>query len=1163
MHLLEIKVSGFKSFVDSVTFPINEGLSGIVGPNGCGKSNIFESIRWVMGANSARALRGTEMDDVIFAGSGKRPPRDIAEVILKVDNSDHTAPEPFRMDTILEVSRRIKRGSGSTYRINGKEVRAKDVQLLFADASSGANSPALVRQGQVSELINAKPENRRKVLEEASGISGLQARRHEAISKLNATEANLERVSEIILTLEDGISSLKKQAVKAEKYRGLADVIKGLEAYVAHHKYISQTNDINQCKENIKSLQIGISELDKKLSEHALIAKNLEAHIPQAKQETAIANAILGQIEIKKFAFDRDLQEAREKFNSSQQNLTRTSKDLERENELMLEASQFITQAQAELEPLLQAQLPEDEVNALEQDALEISQRISNLEALINNISEQNSDDKNQLLIMRQNLARQNDEKIRLVNNYNRLANELNVAKSASISDATIENAKGTLKSAIDTIEKAESDYNSLLKTLQDSEAKEQIIRKEHDDLSSKINSLNTGINALKSVIGNSKNQNSLLDIIEVKAGYEKAFTAAFGEDLDAQIATGEIYWLPAEIPNIAWGKELSDATSLSEVAKYPTELSAKLHTVKVVSNELFSATKTLPLGCQITTIDGDMKRWDGLVKTSKAPNTQAKLFEQRNKIKLLEDELAPLLPILPQKAKELANIKREVQSLRQSSNNERAKHPKLMMAVQNAQKTLNDLIGKQARELDKIKLISDNIAQFKSNLDAISDEVDSGTLKTNKLETELKDKQAQDAIKLEQSKSELSQLRQELADKRAYKQRIKSEADRRKKAISNLESQLQTYVSRQDKCKKRIAELSSEAEFLKSEIITLKDRPQKIEQERQAALVDLPNTNARKEAAYKALSKLEQNLQTNNNEINRLSLELATQKEKLSAQGDNLSSKADLLTALIAEISENYECQPQELPQALYEYATQRIGGNSDNLTLEKVQSRLQKSRSDRENLGGVNLNADLELREQNNKVETMSSERNELLSAVKKLRKSIDEINAEGREKLIKAFDVVNGHFSELFTTLFGGGEAYLSLTETDDPLGGGLEVYACPPGKRLQSMSLMSGGEQALTAMALIFAVFLSNPAPLSVMDEIDAPLDDANVERFCALMEEIRRRTDTRFIVITHHPITMAKMDRLFGITMAEKGVSTLVSVDLSRAESMINADETPN
>jgi chromosome segregation protein len=1152
---LEVKISGFKSFVDGVTFTINEGLTGIVGPNGCGKSNILESIRWVMGANSAKALRGTEMDDVIFAGSDERPQRDIAEVILKVDNSEHTAPDPFRYEDIIEISRKIRRGMGSTYRINGKEVRAKDVQLLFADASSGANSPALVRQGQVSELINAKPENRRKVLEEASGISGLQARRHEAVIKLNATEANLERVSEIIITIEDQVASLKKQAQKAERYRGLAGLIRGLQAYLADTRYKSMASSVDQTNQSLGEIDNQINDCMIEINKANRAIEQTEAKLPEARQEMAIAEAVMRQLEVKKFAFERDLQEVTEKTIASNVAFERIEKDIARENEIATEADEIISRTQTELASHGTGSSSEEETEKLNKSATELNAQIKEIETKLNEAIASKAKNENGLLSLKQELARLENEKQRLGGIVVRLEKEVVDLGNSQLDENLILSARDKLEQAVKAIEQAEANYKNYLADLQKLETEDRQIRAGHDDLQNKANGLEAQIKALNAVLGRDDGKKtSLITQVQVKSGFEKPFAAAIGDDLDANLKSGDIFWNGAEIYNIEWHDVVKNAQSLDEIVSAPPELAARLHAIKIVDDNIFNSNTLPPLGCRFVTMDGDVKRWDGFVKTRNAPNAQAKRLEQKNRIIALEDELAPLKSQISEIAAKLSQTKSALASLRDKSNNERAKHPSLMMNVQNCQKSLNDLIALQARNNDRIEMARENLEQAQNNLKKITDEANekseifieqqAGLLSlSNELEKIIND-----------TGLLLGQKRQNLADIRAKINQIIAEAQSQKAKFANLQSQLSNWTGRKENCAIRIKELEVEKTKIAAILKELSGKPDEIEEQRQKALGDLPLAEARRAKAADNLAVAESELralQSNLRQSENSRAQLMTTQSGLQATRQSwLERVEDLKT----EILNQFDCDPVDLN----DYAKERLGNIYNGLDTDKAQSRLNRALLDREDLGGVNLNADVELKEQSERAQKLDSERNELVAAVKKLRNAIEEINAEGREKLLKAFDIVNGHFSQLFATLFNGGQAHLALTETDDPLGGGLEVYACPPGKRLQSMTLMSGGEQALTATALIFAVFLSNPAPLSVLDEIDAPLDDANVERFCALLNEMRNRTKTRFIVITHHPITMARMDRLFGVTMAQKGVSQLVSVDLSRAETLINA-----
>lgn len=1152
MKITEVKITGFKSFVDGIILPISSGLTGIVGPNGCGKSNVLEALRWVMGATSAKALRGGEMDDVIFQGTEQRPSRDIAEVILKIDNSAGLAPTPFKNTPILEISRKIRRGQGSTFRINGKEVRAKDVQLMFADASSGANSPALVRQGQVSELINARPENRRKVLEEAAGISGLQSRRHDAQFKLNGTETNLERIGEIIIHMEDQISSLKKQAIRTQKYRNLQAQIRGLEMYIAHQKYLGlEKHKIeieSSLKEAINQSNILMVEFNRAEREVAQCEENLKPLL----EEQAIADAILRRLEAKKFEFDRDLSEVSNNLENANNIRARLIKDIERENEIFADANNALLELSQEIENLSLQENNEAEILNYEKNIQEINEKIKSKEIIINNISNQKANLNAQFqsnLRNKQQLEQQILQITQKINNKNDLIAEL----KKSICENNIQDLlQDNILKAQEKLNDFSTKMNNLENQIQNLEKNEDEARKSLQGQNNRFNSLKSelrGLEALNQTKNNISN-NKAIDVIKVTSGYEKALSVALGDDLNGEIGTSNNnHWQGAKIHEISWPKNIEFAI-LCDFVNAPIELLSRLKAVAIVSDDDFEKIDELPLGLRIVTKSGRLKRWDGFVITGNKDLSAAIRFEQLNRITELKQEIAIIEPQIKSQELDFSQLRNQLLALREELRKLRPNGNILNHTLLQSHQELANFEAKIKNIKNNIELQSQEIQNLQTSLEEIKTQ-------TNQFgqidEVKFKDEISKFDLELVKHNDEIKSLKEQSNQIAVSLLNLKNGFDEKVKKLENAKNSQRNWQNREKSSNIRIKELKTELENISKSLEDLKQKPAEIEALRQKAIGEMPKIESRKKLSddnlANAQSKLREAILLCRNKENHLN----AAKEAINTAQILNQTWIDRTQELESEILQNFSHSVFDLPR-IYEPQLNDI----KNLNIEKAQSRLSRALEEREDIGNVNLRADIELDEQNKRLSTLSKERNDLLAAVKKLKLAIEEINAEGKERLLKAFDIVNNHFIDLFTTLFEGGAAHLALTENEDPLGGGLEVYACPPGKRLSSMSLMSGGEQALTATALIFAVFLSNPAPISVLDELDAPLDDANVDRFCKLLDEMRKRTDTRFICITHHPITMASMDRLFGVTMAERGVSNVVSVDLSRAQSMIDA-----
>lgn len=1152
MKITEVKITGFKSFVDGVHLPIEQGLTGIVGPNGCGKSNILEAMRWVMGATSAKALRGADMDDVIFAGTDNRPPRDIAEVIIKIDNTQHLSPEPFKYTPHLEISRKIKRNSGSTFKINGKEVRAKDIQLMFADASSGANSPALVRQGQISELINARPENRRKVLEEAAGISGLQARRHEAQNKLNATEANLERIGEIIIHMEEQISSLKKQAVRAQKYRNLQGQIRGLEMYLILQKLNGFKTSLEEVTTSLKiatnqntDAQIALNRANRALEE-------TEEGLKPLLEEQALADAILRQIENRAQDFAREEEALAEKIENSNNQITKLNRDIARENEIIEDAKNSLLAIENELSQIQIIENHDEEIAGFEKKEGEFIKSIEDLNLKLNQIIANNAQYRAQF-----------DEKQRQFNNANRQIENLKSqisAKSQSL-DENIKNleADNRLKLAQDELEKLETafeEFNSEIANLdaefKNLETQEDEARKKSQNAQNQYSSLKSELNGLLALNKNNpQSSNSALSQIKVQKGFEKALSAALGDDLNAQIGkSSENHWSLSEVsPN--WPNKPQNL--LSDVVEAPKELLARLKSIAIIDDDEIDNISMPPFGMRYVTKSGRLLRWDGFVITGNSPMPAAIRLEQINRIKEIESQIPEFEKTANESAQNYAKIRANLNSIRDKLSAKRSKSNDWQKQFAAEQNKISNLQGEFSRANSQLEVLKNQITELKQNLEAQEKEKSElGEIDTNSFEAQIAKFKSEENLIRNQSNELNTQLTEIKSQKIALKHQIEGQIQRRNNAINSRDN----WQKRLDASNAHLKNLNQEIEKANIELEQLKTKPKMLEQEKQKSLAELPKIEARKKAADDKLAIAQTAIREAHIDARKKEDAFNATKEAIATAQILLQTWQERISELEAQIWQNHQVAADDLQRLI----DAQLGESVKNLNPEKAQARLAKAFEEREDIGGVNLRADIELEEQSTRAQSLSKERDDLLAAVSKLRKAIDEINQEGQERLLKAFDTVNGHFIELFTGLFGGGTAHLALTENEDPLGGGLEVYACPPGKRLSSMSLMSGGEQALTASALIFAVFLSNPAPISVLDELDAPLDDANVDRFCALLDEMRKRTETRFIVITHHPITMARMDRLFGVTMAERGVSHVVSVDLSRAQSMIDATQ---
>ncbi|WP_435087958.1 chromosome segregation SMC family protein [Candidatus Pelagibacter bacterium nBUS_29] len=856
MEFKKIQLNGFKSFADKTNFLIEEGLTGIVGPNGCGKSNIVKSLRWAMGETSAKSMRGSGMEDVIFNGTSNKASKNIAEVSIDVENKNNEGPVQYRELDQISVRRKIEKDKGSKFYINDKEVRARDAQMFFADLSTGAHSPSMISQGRIGALVTAKPTDRRAILEEAAGISGLHVRRHEAELRLGAAENNLKRADELRRQQEKQLANLQKQAEEATKYKLITDEIKKIEAGLYYLKLI---------------------EIDKEI-----------------QIENEINSEAGGEVE---------------GFNSKI----------------------------SELENLIKTAM--DKVSPLREKNIENLSKIQRLNLELQSLDEENT----------------------------RTQDEIEaIKKSLQTLDEDITRERGII-----------IDANSNEKRLKEEKS----------------------------------------DLIEVDSKYFE-----------------------------------TEKLSNDELEEAKNKLKEEQKAVDEVVNNIAEGTLNISIG-PIKNVKNSIDRVKQLIDSN---------------------EINQAVTLLDRCNMELDNF-------------------------------LNDLKNEKSRE----ELLSVN-----------------------------------------EKSQNIKQLQEKYADAYSKNQSIKNESIKRNERIKTIETEIESWINLLSNSEKMVAELTERKNKLTKQLKELDNQPS-IQAERKGQISEnlrisdkekIDNDNIIEETDQKIEA-----LRLQLNEIQEQSIQIRERKASSGATIEGLQKrKSDLLDRINSELSlteenilENSNLNGvEELPNAVDQ------------------EDSLDKKKQERESLGSVNLKADEETSKYEEEIKKMEQDRSDLVTAIDKLKDSINELNQKGRERLIEAFEKVNRKFNEVYTKLFNGGNAKLELVDSDDPLEAGLEMLVSPPGKRLQSITLLSGGEQALTALSLIFAVFLTNPSPICVLDEVDAPLDDANVTRFCSLLEELIKITNTKFIIVTHHALTMSKMNRLYGVTMPEKGISQLVAVDLQKAESMV-------
>jgi chromosome segregation protein len=1143
LHFQRLKLSGFKSFVEPTEFRIEPGLTGVVGPNGCGKSNLLEGLRWVMGATSAKALRGGGMDDVIFAGSGNRPARNHAEVTLTIDNTLRRAPQPFTDNPVLEVVRRIDRGAGSTYRVNGKEVRARDVQLLFADASTGANSPALVRQGQISELIAAKPQNRRRILEEAGGVSGLHTRRHEAELRLRAAESNLARLDDVSKEIETTLGRLRREAKQAERYKKISAEIRALQSALLYARW-------SDAKAALERVQVELAEATRAVEETARAAAAASAQSLSAaealkplREEDAVAAALLHRQTIERERLDMEERQARAEVERLKSDSARIVADAEREAQTAEDAEVALERLTAELSTL------EAEIAAAPERGPELEKLWRAAEAAR---AAAESDVERLAAGLAAEEARANAEAARLRDAEARVARadqalQRAVAERAALPSADnpqAEAAKAALTGAVAALQAARAAVEAAEAERAEAARAEAEARQAARQQEDKLGRLQTEARGLAQLLTGSRREfPPALDKVKAAKGYEAALAAALGEDLDAALdARAPSHWSGADARGPAWP---AGVEPLADQINAPEALAARLAWVGVVNRDKGpTLSRALPVGARLVSREGDLWRWDGFVARADAPKPAAVRLAQRTRLAEIEDEIDRLKPAAEaaQAAQKAAveRVRHADEALRES----RKRPPEAERAVASARDRAEALAREAARLEARAQAIDETVQRLQADhVEAVA-----------ALETARAGLSA--PADLDARRAELAAAREAAQGARAAasQARVAMEAELRERTGREqrrgaLTRDRADWTRRAKASADRIAALETDREHVMAALARAEAAPTALTERREKLLDMLQVAEARRKAAADAMAQGEAVAQAADRAAREADKAAADAREARAGAVARDEAAQVRIAEVEAQVREAAQMSPDELGARLKEEA---IAQPADAAGAEALLFGLER---ERDQLGAVNLRAEEEAGEYGERLNAMRTERADLTTAIAKLRDGIDELNAEGRERLVAAFDVINQNFQDLFQALFGGGQAELRLVESDDPLEAGLEIYACPPGKRLSTMSLMSGGEQALTAAALIFGVFLANPAPICVLDEVDAPLDDANVDRFCRMLAEMRTRTDTRFVVITHNPVTMARMDRLFGVTMGERGVSQLVSVDLTQAEAL--------
>ena len=1147
MQIKRLRLTGFKSFVEPTELRIEPGLTGVVGPNGCGKSNLLEAIRWVMGESSPKSMRGGGMEDVIFAGTSSRPARDFAEVALHCDTEGALVAglSDAADGDDLEVIRRIERGAGSAYRANGRDVRAKDVALIFADAATGAHSPALVSQGKIANVIAAKPTDRRAMLEEAAGIAGLHVRRKDAEQKLRATETNLTRLSEIVADMEVRANALRRQARAAEKYKKLSDDIRIAEGRLIYARWRDAAAAADQARRDADAAEAAVKTAQDELETISKAQTEVATRVAAARgdaqaQRDALAEATANQVRLQ--GEERAALQRLEDLAAQQR---RIADDRAHEGELAREAHGALTALDAETKTLGQEIAGHDASKAtLAEASLAAQARLRDAEvALAQARAKAASEAADRRIAVsavdsaQAAVRRVAGDKARVDAEVAALGDNAALAVTLTDSKTAAEAAEAAIAAAETALHEAEAYGEASAADLAGIEAGIAEARTALAALEGEASTLERALAAARS------DADRILDQLRVAPGYEAALAAALGDDLDAGTDKDAARsWGGADTartdPALPAGTK-----ALAEYVKAPAALARRLAQVAVADTD---AGQPLAVGQRLVTVDGVMRRWDGFVTRGDGATATERL-QRQNRL----DELAAQRP----------QVELGVQDLRDRRDAVAAKASDLTAAAAAARKALaqaDEARRTALRAADQAEAAIDRhrdaAALFDRRLaeiaEAAKDAAEQLAVQESALAALPDERLARAALEAEEHAAERARTDANTArDALAAHERTLASLSERQAVVS---AEIKSWKARAGEAARRVTEMDKRADALAAEAAKLADLPARLAQQRAAAEAQQADLREKVAAAEAQERAAEAALREAETALNAIRERVAAARET-RAGAIARSENAELRRIEMGRLSgERFECPPPLLPQ--------KAGFESDSVDDANTESA-QHDRlvADRERLGPVNLVAADELAELDTERERNAAEIEELTQAVHRLRGSIGSLNREGRARLLAAFEAVNTHFQRLFTTLFNGGQAHLELVDSDDPLEAGLEIMAQPPGKRLGTLTLLSGGEQALTAVALIFGLFLTNPAPICVLDEVDAPLDDANIERFCDLLDRMARETNTRYLIVTHNAVTMARMHRLFGVTMIERGVSRLVSVDLGGAEELLAAE----
>jgi chromosome segregation protein len=1137
MQIHRLKLTGFKSFVEPAELRIEPGLTGIVGPNGCGKSNLLEAIRWVMGETSAKSLRSGGMEDVIFAGTSTRPPRDFAEVVL------HAADDGGEE---LVVTRRIERGAGSAYRVNGRDVRARDVALTFADAATGAHSPALVSQGKIAAVIAARPAERRAMLEEAAGIAGLHVRRKDAESKLRGAEANLARLEDLMAGLDAQIASLKRQARQAERYTELTHQIQAAEARLLFARWREAAHAAKEARAAAEGADAAVAEAQAAVAVAQKEKAEADAALAEARDELADRRDDASAHGHRMAALAEKLEAAETRLADLTRQQTRLEEDRADADRLTSSAVEALARLERELAASRAAVAEAEAARPALAARAEDSERASRAAELA--LAKATADHAGVEAEWRvaeaaveqagARLARIEAEMARLERTGTELAQAGDAQAEVVAAKRAAETAAGTVAALRDRLAADQARKGELQRQRDEAASTLAAARAELAGIEREHAALARDREARARREAGRQGLAAALDRVKVAPGYERALAAVLGRDGKAPLGAPASpqdgrFWTGAEPP-----APVADSL-LAHLPECPSELRARLALVHCAESD---DGRALGPGEWLVTRAGHLRRWDGFVARGEGAAEAAQL-EAANRFAELDAALPPLREAAAAAEAEDKTVREELAALQTALVAQERAVAGAIEAERQALRRLDQAEAAKERLAARLAELAASAGEMETQRKAAQDDLAAATEARERLPAR---DAGRAALAAAQAKNEAarSAVQAALAELAAQDQALAAARER----LAALQAEQAGWKARASDAERRMAEAARRLAEIEEERAVHAAKPAALTAEIDAGEATRARLASELAAAEAAMREAETRSRAADSELATRTETLAQMREaraSLVARAENEESRR---TELARISGERFQCPPVLLGE--------RFGFTEEDIAPASSESEaLDKLTAARERIGPVNLVAADELARIEAEHGKNVGEQAELAEAIARLRGSIGSLNREGRERLRAAFEEVDGHFRVLFTRLFEGGSAHLALVDSDDPLEAGLEIYAQPPGKRLQSLSLLSGGEQALTATALIFALFLTNPAPICVLDEVDAPLDDANVERFCDLLESMVATTTTRYLIVTHNAVTMSRMHRLFGVTMAEKGVSRLVSVDLGEAALM--------